>query len=412
MTPEKIKPVVICDRIALFSVCAIAFFLPISKGIIEALSISAVLCFLIKRLIMRDWRIKTPVAFGVFAYVLVCFISIFISSNLQLSARTFCCKILQDTLFFLAVVDTLNNERRIRSFLYILFASSLLLGIDGVYQYFTHKDFIRNRKYFGIPRIHATFATANDFGCYLTAVIPFTLVAFFTKFRRRLLMIVFIFLFLLLFTCLMLTVSRGAWFAFLGSILFMSVWLRTLGISFLAVALIIVLILSFCHPYIKQRLNDLAVSLNNIGIDRQMTWRAAWDMFMSRPWLGLGIGTFMFNFKRFVAADYPYGISYAHNCYLQMLSEIGVIGLMAFLSIIVLFFYCGVTALNGKNRVFAWYILLASLAAILGYCIQMGVDTIFYSLDLGILFWLILGIGASAAELTRQAQTQETSVKK
>ena len=37
-----------------------------------------------------------------------------------------------------------------------------------------------------------------------------------------------------------------------------------------------------------------------------------------------------------------------------------------------------------------------SLAGILGYCAQMGVDTILYSLDLGMLFWLVLGMGVAA----------------
>jgi len=39
---------------------------------------------------------------------------------------------------------------------------------------------------------------------------------------------------------------------------------------------------------------------------------------------------------------------------------------------------------------------LGSLAALLGYSVQMAVDTIFYSLDLGILFWILLGLGTAA----------------
>ena len=50
------------------------------------------------------------------------------------------------------------------------------------------------------------------------------------------------------------------------------------------------------------------------------------------------------------------------------------------------------------QRVFSWYVLLGSLTAILSYSLQMGVDTFFYSVDLGILFWLILGIGIAAAK--------------
>ena len=62
-----------------------------------------------------------------------------------------------------------------------------------------------------------------------------------------------------------------------------------------------------------------------------------------------------------------------------------------------MFFYQGIKALKSQERTFHWYILLASLAAILGYCVQMGVDTILYSLDLGMLFWLVLGMGVAAS---------------
>ena len=104
----------------------------------------------------------------------------------------------------------------------------------------------------------------------------------------------------------------------------------------------------------------------------------------------------MFNFKKFIAEDYKFTASYAHNCYLQMASELGIIGLLAFLSILGLFFYQGVKALNKGDRDFYWYILLASQAAIFGYCVQMGVDTTLYTLDLGMLFWLVLGMGTAA----------------
>jgi O-antigen ligase len=80
-----------------------------------------------------------------------------------------------------------------------------------------------------------------------------------------------------------------------------------------------------------------------------------------------------------------------------MASEIGIIGLSSFLFILIVFFYHGIKALNNsEQKTFFWYVLLAVLASILGYCVQMGVDTNFYSLDLGILFWLMLGMGDAA----------------
>lgn len=396
MSLKKHKIVDICDKIIVFSLYAIAYFLPISKAIIESLSIFAIVCFIFKKIIQQKGILDTHLNLGIFGYMVICFISIFISSNWEISAKTFFAKTLQNILFFFVVSETLNTEKRIKNIIYIFLVSSLLLGIDGIYQYFTHKEFIRHRKYFDIPRIHATFPSANDFGCYLASMLPFSIVSFFTnKFRFKLFRFLFIGLAVLLFVCLMFTVSRGAWFAFLAAILFMSIWIDKLGLFFLSMSVLIVFLLSFYHPYVKERLSNFFAFLNQIDLDREMIWNGAWRMFMLKPWLGIGLGTFMFNFRKFVVPTYPYGISYAHNCYLQIAAEIGIIGLGMFLCILVLFFYQGIKSISMRKKTFSWYILVATLSAVLGYCVQMSVDTALYALDLGMLFWLLLGLGTA-----------------
>lgn len=398
----RVKIIGICDKIILFSLYILAFFFPISKAIIEIFSTLAIVCFVIKKICQREFIPRTNINFAISTYLIICFFSIFISSNLKVSIRTFLGKTLQDTLFFFVVADSLNNSRRIRNFLYIIFFSSLILGIDGIYQYFTHNEFIRHRPYNWLPRIYATFPTSNDFGCYLYTVISFVLVLFFAKFRLKLSKLLFASLFMLLFTCLMLTVSRGAWLAFIALVLFIGIWIYQVGVFFLLLSLFIIITQPFYPILIKERLNNFFLSfdvttLNDGGsIERKIFWQAGWKMFKSKPWIGLGLGTFMFNFQKFISETYQYGPAYAHNCYLQMAAEIGIIGLISFLAILLLFFYNGIKIINTRQRTFSWYVLLASLAAVLGYSVQMAVDTLFYSLDLGLLFWILLGLGTAA----------------
>ncbi len=397
MTLEKTKIAAVCDQACFLSLCAVALFLPVSKGAIESFSILAIVAYLIRKFIFFKDIAKTPINLTLFTYLSICVVSIFMSSNLKISARTFFAKTLQDVTFFLVVVETLNVKRRFKNVLYVLLLSSLILGIDGVYQYFTHKDFLRNRRDLIIPRIYASFQTPNSFGCYLSMVISFVTAQLFRKSNFKLSKIIYGSLFILLFVCLILTVSRGAWFNFLGSTLFMSIWIHVLGVFFLILGIIMVIIHPVCHPFIKERLANFFIFSDTASMDRKFIWQAGWKMFVSSPWIGVGIGTFMDNFKKFIAADYKYTAAYAHNCYLQMASEIGIIGLLAFLSILAVFFYQGIKALKSHERTFQWYVLLASLAGILGYCVQMGVDTILYSLDLGMLFWLVLGMGVAAS---------------
>lgn len=395
---RRLKIIRRCDYICLFSLYGIAFFLPISKAIIESLSILAIISFLIKKISSSEGAAKTPINIGIYLYLIISVFSFFTSTNLRISLTAFFAKTLQNVVFFFVVAETLSEKNRIRNLLYILFISSTVLGIDGVYQHFTSKDFIRTRPdlFDGHRlRIYASFGTPNAFGCYLTMVMPFVIAVFFNKTSIKIIKIFCALLFLLLIICLVLTVSRGAWLAFLSSFLFMSLWLRSLWIFLLIIAIASIAIQPFCQPVLRNRLSNFLNFFSEADTERKMMWQISWNMFKSRPWLGVGLGTFMFNFKKFAVED-SYGIFYAHNCHLQMASEIGIIGWLAFLSILFLFFYEGIAALNSKPKMFSWYILLASCAAILGYSVQMGVDTILYSLDLGMLFWLVLGLGIAA----------------
>lgn len=427
MGSGKIRTAKTCDYIALFSIYAIAFFLPISKGIIESFSILAIFSYLTKKFLNVETASssacgglprndrnaalalagrllpRTALNWGIAVYLLVCLLSIFLSSNTATSSRTLFRKTLQDIVFFFVILETLNNKQRIRNTLNILFLSSFVLGVDGIYQHFTTQDFLRHRRVIFTDRIYASFATPNAFGCYLAMVLPFLISRFFSKLKIKPSRIFYFALFVLLFVCLLLTVSRGAWLAFLASVLYMSIWLKGLAVFLLVMGIVILSTHTFYPPYVRGRLMKFFVFSDTSSIDRRLIWQAGWKMFISKPWLGVGLGTFMFNFRRFVVEGYPHGVVYAHNCYLQMAAEIGIIGLASFLLILAMFFYHGIKTLNARERSFSWHVLLASQAAILGYCAQMGVDTTFYSLDLGMLFWLALGIGVSAMKNLQSA---------
>ena len=116
-------------------------FLPVSKGAIESFSILAIVAYLVKKFSALEDLPKSPLNLGIFAYLAVCVFSMFFSANLAISSRTFFAKTLQNVAFFFVVFETLNEKKRIRNVLNVLFLSSLVIGIDGIYQYFTHNDF-------------------------------------------------------------------------------------------------------------------------------------------------------------------------------------------------------------------------------------------------------------------------------
>ncbi len=388
----------ICDQICLYGLYGAAFFLPISKALLEIFCVIAIFAYLVKKLSSHTDIPITAITIAVLLYSFVSLYSVYMSTNIRISIREFVGNTLEEILFFFVVVETLNSKQRITRLLAVFFASAFLLGVDGIFQYITRIDFLRHRTPIFYDKISACFATPNGFGCYLNMIIPFSFVFVVSKLRLGKIRYLLAVLTLLLFSCLILTSSRGAWFSFIASILFMSLFIRSLILLIVTLTLVILLAYPFMPVFVKERMANLLSTSDAGSMERKIFWKAGFNMFLSRPWIGLGLGTFMFNFKQFVDPTYPYGSAYAHNCYLQIASESGMFGLFAFLCILAVYFWISIQTLLSHEKSFYWYVLLASSTAILGYALHMSVDTIFYGVDLGMLFWFILGVGMTARE--------------
>lgn len=106
--------------------------------------------------------------------------------------------------------------------------------------------------------------------------------------------------------------------------------------------LIIVVIGSFWQPHnlsigIKAGIEDLKeysvnpVTRNSWG-DRINMWHSAWVLFLEKPLMGVGVGDYNNERQRLIdegRVNNTYGFSHAHNHYMNVLAENGIIGLVA-----------------------------------------------------------------------------------
>ncbi|MBL7198377.1 MAG: hypothetical protein ISS47_09810 [Candidatus Omnitrophica bacterium] len=89
--------------------------------------------------------------------------------------------------------------------------------------------------------------------------------------------------------------------------------------------------------------------------------------------------------------------TYAHNCYLQMLAEIGIIGLASFLWIIGRLFKSSIRSFKKSRDL----LLLGLLAGIIAFLVHSFFDTNLYSLQLSVLFWAMLGLTVARIEISK-----------
>lgn len=123
---------------------------------------------------------------------------------------------------------------------------------------------------------------------------------------------------------------------------------RLLKIVLLGLALAAgVLLLSLFIPSVLYTFQRFVTEFNkgDISNGRFELWAHAWDAFKSAPWIGHGWRWFMYNNTVMYNAD-------AHNCFLQLLTENGIIGALPFFAFFTIAFVrafkLSVAARNGQ----------------------------------------------------------------
>jgi putative inorganic carbon (HCO3(-)) transporter len=122
--------------------------------------------------------------------------------------------------------------------------------------------------------------------------------------------------------------------------------------------------------------------------DRGELWRAAWNMWRSRPLLGVGAG----NYELELPAYGTYGVrTHANSWYLQSLAEGGIALFAATLALIAA---CMTTLLRGLRRVSSPW-LLAALAATCALAAHQVVDDLVFYPKVASEWWLLVGLAAA-----------------
>jgi O-antigen ligase len=145
--------------------------------------------------------------------------------------------------------------------------------------------------------------------------------------------------------------SRGAWLGCLAGITVV-VWSlprpRWIGTAIVILGMIgmALLILTGAMP---QSLSDRLVGFtedfagfrdvrgvvindDNFAVTERLAhWQAAIEMARTSPWIGIGFGNYETTYPNFALINWNHALGHAHNYYLNLLAETGMIGLIAYL---------------------------------------------------------------------------------
>ena len=269
--------------------------------------------------------------------------------------------------------------------------TTLIVCLDGLYQYFSGIDLIRGKKLIlndYLRRISASFVHPNSFGIFLfmvSSILGATVFSFGTGLKKRFL---FLIPFLMSIYCLFLTRSRGAWLSFSVSFFIIALLKSKKAV------LIVLLLLGFAFILMptsaKDALKDSFDLSSGTSWERVMLWKGTVRMIKEHPVLGFGINTYSRNFPAFKPKEYS-DLRYSHNCYLQMASETGIPGailFILFLSAVLMSCLKGIFKMVKDTRK---DVAIGLFACLIGFILGAVVDTHFYALTLSVFFYVLFG---------------------
>ena len=368
--------------IALFALLLIAMFLIITLAVVKS-----------------DFGFSLKAS--VLAFIIISLVtSSFTTQRLSISAEAFLFKTMEYLLIFLIMADIINTPRRVFNLVSAFLAAAFFIGLDGIYQRLTGHDLFRKFPMFLDMKITAAFKAPNDFGTYVGTVLPLplALIAFnVMNWKKKLGLLA---LSLLLAICLLLTFARGAWLGFLVGFLFLLVFVgwKRLVASLVILALLVSLTVLLAPPMIKGQLSSFAKLGSDVSsIDRLLIWRTGWKMFLDRPVFGHGLNTFMSVFEKYRPPEYK-EVVYAHNCFLQIAAETGIVGLLVFLWFCVSISIRAFSNFFGASDRFLKAAAIGAAACIITTLTNSLVDTNLYSLPLAVLFWSLCGLAAARVQ--------------
>ena len=364
------------DRIMVYLIAAFVFSLPLfiwptiteygyAKTIFAIVGVSLLLIlWAISSLVKGEWKIRIPwLTYPVLGLILVSLLSLANATNGRVVLQSLALVVVF-SLFYLVTVNFVRRKEDVNLILYSLLASAFLASLYGLLQYLGVMRGAQGGH--GLNEVISTMGNRNYLGGFL-AYLLFPVTILIVRLKSRILRSLAIGLIAFSFGTVMLLRQTGTIVGLIaGAIAFIVAWAIFRPVDPIKknriwlIALLVVLAFTFLVEAPSGPLNSVVglsasssgswisrVWAHNAGKTRSWDWWVGWEMFKDHPLLGVGLGNYKLNFVPY-KADFlatPQGKSYdfyipraaqAHNDYVQVVAEMGILGIITLLSILVM----------------------------------------------------------------------------
>ncbi len=145
----------------------------------------------------------------------------------------------------------------------------------------------------------------------------------------------------------------------------------------------------------------------DLSRDRRVSiYRDTWQIVRSHPWIGTGLGTLETVFPSYESYYDGLVVDHAHNDYLELLAETGLIGGLCMVGFVALFSWRGLSNLRRANNPVCRSLYSGALVACAGLMVHSMVDFNFHIPSNALLFLLLAAMATTGLTEARRSFPQ------
>jgi O-antigen ligase len=314
-------------------------------------------------------------------------------------------------IFFAATLVFVDTPHRLRVLVRTIMVFGFLLAIFGLTQSFTSPTKVYWIRELNQSTAFGPFINRHHFAGYMELTIALPLGLLFAGAVDKEKRLIYLFIAGLMGVALVMTASRGGIISLVAEILFLTIvtaiWRkpserrrrksgrlkRVAGRLGLAGALLVGLFLGVVLLGGEFSINRFIDSVNTDDptTGRAHFWAVTLDIIKAHPVIGTGLGAFGVIYTRYDTRNGLFRLEQAHNDYLQVLSDAGIVGGVLALSFVVLLFYKALSRARSRDD-FRRGIALAALSGCFAVLVHSFFDFTLHTTSNALLFLVLAAI--------------------
>lgn len=385
----------IFDNFILFSICGVAFGVCVSASMVHFFNILLFIGIILKVVYCQERIISEKykgllIAMGIF--LLTMLLSALFGEHPFIAVKSDFFGFVQKMSIFVVILLFLNQKNSVFIVLNVLLLSLVCTDLYAVWQ-----------------GIHGSFRAVPLrgnymwLGSFLATALPILWIKVLSRNNCTRWYSLYLMIFLLSVIALFFNGTRGVWLGMMILLPFLMIAYvkdikKILGIMILSMLLcggLYSMVLPFQHRV--DTIFDMSYQANK---ERTLLWMSSLNMVKEHPFLGVGLGDFakQYHEKYILPEAKEKQLAHAHNNFMNIMAETGMIGLSGFCIMFGYFMYYSWRSWKNSRNIYA----LMALGATLGFLSHGLTEYNFASAGSITFYWLLFGLCIKASILEQQ----------